>query len=602
MNFKTNNLKRIKKRGISLLETMLALAIGSLVIVSSIQGMNRYTEDVQTQAAANQLDRLISAAETWADDNYDALTTGGNKSYNAAQTITQLGPYLGNTFPTDPFRNQFRMATRKYQYSVPDPANPGSFINRDAMQLLLVGYNTDPGELASKSDIRINIANTAGAKAGFISTSTATCSNGTGGKLAAGNICGAFGSYALNATQFAANTLNNAIVVGLITKGDSSFYGDQLYRYNYGDPELNTMRTTLTMDSPTDPNDIRSPRSPLALRASNAAGTNVSSINIGNNNGGGLGDITLSPGNTNRTTLIGRNGDDPILRSNTATTQIGLSNGRLRLGDVVTRTFKDVGGGSSTIYMGDGELRTDRIFSELVKASTVNSLFPRRTTPLRLQDFRRGEVIVGERGRYRPNANGIASGTVYELSDGVVTAGLVKAQDIVCADCGGNLSEILPRWRHMGTYFVAYTSGQGTRVPKPACTDNRRGTENRVATSDEQGYLESIRDNRYDPRILLISRQIQSKNIEDSSVYSPDVSDIPFNSHMTAVNDSASPNSFWRVSLDKTRDNVYTTAFALTYCVFTGGSAAQQDPTNTSVAGLGRSTPTSVGTWTELAN
>lgn len=583
------NLSRTTKRGITLLETLLALAVGAIVIVASIQGINRYTESVQVQASASQLERLIIAMDTFADDNYDNLITNAPQVFTPAQTQTALISYLGSSFPVDAFRNNYRIATRTYTYAVPDLANPGNTVNRDAIQILLVGFNTNPGPLATEDDIRINIANTAGARAGFISTAVASCSDGAGGILPPGNICGAFGSYALTAASFAPTALDNAFVVGLVTKGDSSFYGDQLYRYNYGDPELNTMRTTLFMDSPADPNEIYSPRFDLTVR--------------------GEEDILIDAGETGRTVFVGdaATGTDPIVRSNTNILQVGQGAGRIRLGDIVEQTYTTPAGSTTgVIEMGTGGIRGNAMFSNIVRTDTINSLFALRSDPLRIQNFRRGEVIIGQRGRYTPrfvqnNGTVATSSSVYELSDGKLTAGHVVTQDVTCADCGGSLSEVLPRWRHMGTYYVAYTQGSGTSVPKPACTSNRRNTTNRGASSDEQAFQETGNDTRYRPSILLIPRQIRSKNFTDSvnpntgSGYSNrDISDIPIDSHLRAINNGNN----WLVRLHKSTDNIYTTAFALTYCVFTGGETRQFDPADTFVPDMMDNTPGA--TWVAL--
>lgn len=589
-------LRASTKRGLTLLETLLALAVGAVVIVQSVSGINQYTESVQVQAAGGQLERIIAAADTWANDRYETLSTG-NRFFTAADTQTQLAPYLGGSFPQDAFRNSYRMVTRTYTYPVPDPATGGT-IQRTAVQVLVVGFNTNPGPLASEADLRINIANTAGRGAGFVSSAVATCDNGSGGRLPAGNICGAYGSYALNASQFPAGALANAFILGLVTKGDSSFYGDQLYRYNYGDPDLNTMRTSLLMDSaPGNANEIQSPRQSLTLRSNTAAGNNASVL-IGRPNGGpGLaGDIIINPGTSN-TVVINGEGANPSLRTDTNV---------LLMGQQTNTTLRDSSGRNLTTQLANGQIRAGQMFSNIVGAEEVSSLWRQRDTPLRLQNFARGEVIIGQRGRYRPFDSGTAvPGLNYELSDGRLVAGHVVSQDITCADCGGSLSQILPRWRHMGTYFIGYTRGGGTRVNHPSCGDSRRNMQSRSATSTNQAYAETVQDDRYRPAILLIPRQIASKNLADAQTFGTngDYSHVPMDAHFRAeqpVNGAGVAAPYWNVILHKTSDNVYSTAFALTYCVFTGGSAAMSDPTSTVVPGMFEQTPTNMGTWTPL--
>lgn len=590
-----------KKKGITLLETLLALSIGAAVIVASVQGMNRYSENVQVQAAATQMSRLIEAADTWGDDRYSELVAAGPQILTPAQTQARLIDYLGGAFPNDPFRNSYRLVTRTYTYRVPDPVNPGFDIDRDALQIMLVSFNTDPGPLATEDDIRINIANTAGARSGFVSTDIATCSDGAGGALPAGNICGAFGSYALLATDFPANSLDDAFNVALITKGDSSFYGDQLYRYDYGDPELNTMRTRIIMDA-TDPidNEIESNRNPLRITAHDATSTSTSTIELNNDNGAGLGDITLAPGTSNRTVLIG-NGAEPILRGDGNVLQINEGAGRVRLGDVYDYDWTAPDGSALSAELGEGEIRGTHLMGEFISADAINSIFPRSTYPLRMQAFSKGHVIIGSRGQYTPLGGLNPGQTRYELADGVVTTGLVKAQDITCADCGGSLSEILPRWRHMGTYYVAYTTGTGTRVPKPNCgTRNIRGASIANGGSREQNFNETRDDNRYRPGILLTPRRLLTKRSDDATFvrHGGNQSNfLSFDSYMRAENDPLD-DDYWRVSTHQSGDNIYTTVMAMTYCIYMGGAPEQQDPTSDLTTGFGTSTLGTVGTWT----
>jgi type II secretory pathway pseudopilin PulG len=582
------NQRTRRLRGITLLETLLALAVGAVVIVAGVQGVNRYTEGVQIQAGAGQLQRLIQATDTWANDNYETIVAEAPRLYDAAETQAQLEPYLGGSFPQDAFRSTFRMASRTYTYPVPDLANPGNTINRDAVQILLVAENAGPNALTTQDQLRVSLANTTGKGAGFVSTANVTCNDGTGGNLPAGNICGAFGSFALLGGQFPANTLTDAILVGLVTKGDSSFYGDQLYRYNYSDPDLNTMRTTLFMDSPTDPNEIQSPQQQLTLRAQNPVGGQAS-ITVGREGvdagGIGEGDIILDPGNTNRVVVGGPGGSNPALKSAT---------GILLMGDRTSVTMTGSNGVvTGALSLGQDDVRADRFLSNVVTTKEINNLWQRQDAPLRLQRFARGEVIVGERGRYVATGDGGTS--TYELADGRLIAGHVMAQDITCADCGGSLSEILPRWRHMGTYFVGGTSGAGTPVPAPACTANRRDATARAATTGqnpEAAFANSGNDPRYKPSILIIPRQIRS----DYTAATNAANDVPFNALYQAVPVlTAGIITSWNVIMHRANDNVYTTGFALTYCVFTGGTV---DPANGTIANMGAGTPASHGAWT----
>lgn len=588
-------------RGITLLETLLALAVGAFVIVASVGGVQRYTQGVQVQASAGQLERIIAAADTWANDNYQDILNEAPRLYTAADTQTELGDYLGQgAFPQDTFRGSYRLATRRYTYTVPDPADSTATLTRDAFQVLVVGENAGPNDLTTNDELRISIANTAGRGAGFVSTATATCSDGVGGSLPPGNICGAFGSYAIDVASagFPPGTMTNAVTLGLITKGDSSFYGDQLYRYNYGDPELNTMRTSILMDSATDPNAIVSPSRTLGLAAGTLGG-NPATMTLGANSAGVTdGSITLRPGASNRVVIQGPGGGEAAsFQTDTRT---------LFMGERITRTLGGGTGGTATpLELGDGEVRGERFMARFVNAKEISTLWSRADSPLRLQRFAGGEVIIGRRARYNAAGAAVGSGpagavtpttSTYEISDGRLLAGHVVAQDITCADCGGSLSQIMPRWRHMATYFVGYTSGVGSYVPYPACGNSRRDTVTRAATTGsdpEPSFANSAQDTRYRPSILLIPRQLRQDGVDNLVGRG----EIPFDSRMEAFADPT--NSRWRVVLHRPDDNIITTAFAMTYCVFTGGEGSFS-PTSTAPVPMYGATPSGVGVWTPL--
>ena len=244
-----------KFRGVSLLEAILALSIGGIVITGSAFGVAEYTTGVKVQATAGVLERLTKAADRYAEDNYEDLLA------NAPQElpIDVVAPYYASNIRQDAFRNNYVLTTRRYPITVPDPRNPGNTLNEDALQVLVVGMKNPNSDLDDDVVLRAEIANTSGAAAGFISQDDLTCSNAANNATRPdGHICGAFGAYSFSPGTFPATDFDDAAVVGLVTKGDSSVYGDQLYRYDYGDPELNTMHTDIHMQDNNilDPDEI----------------------------------------------------------------------------------------------------------------------------------------------------------------------------------------------------------------------------------------------------------------------------------------------------------------------------------------------------------
>ena len=226
-------------RGVALLETLLALAVGGIILGSSIYGMRAYTEGVQVQAAGGTMSRLIAAGEEYVDDNLEALRT------NAPQTLpgSVLEPYFGNNLGSDAFGSTFVLTTRTYPITVPARGGAGT-TTIQGLQLLITAQGGD-AVLDLRPDLRARIANIAGAGGGFISRGGQTCLDGSGTVRPAGDVCGAFGSYSFDAADWPAISFANATHVGLVTRGDAALYDDELVRYDIGDPDLNRMNTDL---------------------------------------------------------------------------------------------------------------------------------------------------------------------------------------------------------------------------------------------------------------------------------------------------------------------------------------------------------------------
>ena len=100
--------RRRTLRGLTLMEALLALAIGGIVISQSVIGINAYTESVRIEAAAGQLQRLITATDQYAQDNYQTLVANAPQ----ALPVTEIEPYLGQEVGRDPYRNTYSLATR----------------------------------------------------------------------------------------------------------------------------------------------------------------------------------------------------------------------------------------------------------------------------------------------------------------------------------------------------------------------------------------------------------------------------------------------------------------------------------------------------------
>ncbi|MCY4207046.1 MAG: hypothetical protein OXD29_03720 [Roseovarius sp.] len=568
-NHKLLKLHGSKLKGLSLLEAMLALGIGGIAIAQSMSSLSDYATRIKVKATASKIEILGNAVDEYANDNYENLSQAAPQEL----PIAVLAPYAGQNIGPDAFGNSYKLTTRTYSHPVPDPVNGGT-MNKTALQILLVGEYADPSEteLTRKLTIRSDIANAASSAAGFISIGELTCTDEFGNARPDGGICGAFGSYSIDSGEFSATDFTNVALVSLITKGDSSVFGDALYRFDYGDPDLNTMNTTLFMtgDDIDSPGDI----------------TNVDRITLDGGSGTAPAVIGTTDGkdfevqSEGEITLDAENGTIRLNASNNRITfeanpvgsfqcvdqpctddfaSFAAENGKLRIDNAET-VFGNKAvhrHGSLLKRTGTGDIWVGKASLNVARAGEFNSLFEARGDALRLQRNRKfGEVIVGKRARYDPDGSGV----IYELSDGDVTAQHVQVQDITCADCGGSLAAILPKWRHMGTYFIP--DGTSRRVPKPNCADNRTRTRNRPAIGRNLPYGDSSGDKRYEAKIILVPRQMSFKESTGNS--------DEFNFWFRATDGGA----HWVTEADTV--NGGASALAQTYCVFVGGNP---DPT-----------------------
>jgi len=255
-----------------MLEALLALAIGGIVLTQSMGGFSRYSEGLRVQASASLLKHLTAAADRYAQDNYAALAASAPQELS----VDVLQPYFsgnGGSIGLDAFHSDFVLRTRVYDITVPNPA--GGTMTEQGLQILVLARKSDNSAFDEKPSLIADVANSVGPGAGFISQGNLKCSDGAGGVAAAGTVCGAFGAYAIPSTDFGltAADFEDYAYSSLITTGDGSVYGDQLYRYDYGVAELNTMHTDIAMDGdPTTARKISSVNGNLTFETNQGTG------------------------------------------------------------------------------------------------------------------------------------------------------------------------------------------------------------------------------------------------------------------------------------------------------------------------------------------
>ena len=499
-----------KIRGITLIETLLALSIGTVILASSVYAINQYNQGLKVMSAANLLNRLTNSARLYAADNHKQLLT------NAPQTlpIEVLAPYFAGNIDTDAFRTQFHIATGTYTFQVPD--DKGGTISKTALNLLIVGEHKTAGFIPYNDNVRTEVANNAGLGAGFVSTNLVSCLNNAGTSLLpAGNICGAHDAYSFSNSDFPTTNITKASYVSLISEGDASLHGDQLYRYDFGDPDLNTMHTDIHMS---DNQMINVKKIHGANRITFEAPTGTDqkittsssplSIETADN-----GSLTLAPGN-GLVQILQHSSGHPIISPANNTLQLGDDNQLITIGDLQDDTI-NLNGAPNTEKIGSANLKTENIVGKSLKVHELNSLHNSKHDPLRLQNFHNGELVIGKRVKYTPTGS-LAS---YELSDGKITARNISLQDIECADCGGSLANLLPRWRHVGTYFVSDqpASASGVIIPKPDCSNSRRSQLVRASTGEDASWDETSDDPRYETKIILVPQKFGLLSHNDSN-------------------------------------------------------------------------------------
>jgi len=557
-------------RGLTLIEAALALAIAGAMMVGSIQGLDSYTKTTKVQTAASKLKRLNAAAALYAQDHFSTLTTGSQNVFD----ISILDPYYAGNLENDTFGNEYRLATRTEVTESTDPVT-GLPKTLTALKLLIVAFDPDDdglNDLDTKPMLRIDLANTAGPRAGFIAFDDNLCIDEDGDSRRKNDICGAYGGFSFSPSDWPTNSLRGAKYVSLVNEAKSQQENALLHRLPNSDSELHTMHTDLDLGG----NSIRNTR---IITGNNLIEMDGAVARARNDEGhvtfDSNGEIHLSTA-ANNIVMHGDDSWDPY-RINTRRRGIfiGDDSDELIVGDrseitvsAPTDTTSYTYAMNETAPYGSGDLLTSRVFADEVRSTEINSLLKAPQDPLKIQDFSKGEVIIGQRGRYRPvvGLGDPDEQPIYELSDGMLTTGHLKVQDLTCADCGGTLSEILPRWRLMGTYLVENNTTYKD-VPKPNCIMNRRDTSTRNAVgSRHKEYQETDVDERYIPNIILFPKQARKEQNSRGR----------FNIQLEAEDIGSS----WRVRTNFNDDNVLVEATALTYCVFVGGPDDKLDPVN----------------------
>lgn len=220
---------RVRQRGITLLETLLALAIGAVVMIAFAQAAQQRANSILESAAAAQMKEVAKGAKAFVSDNYSTLRD------NAPQVLSPaaMTGYMPPNLQRDAFGQDYVLLTR-----------PSTISGVPGIEALVVaGDATRPLTF----DNIAGVASLAGAAAGFYAQSEPPL------QCSGRDVCGAYGFYAIDTTGFLPSGFATPTVVSYIEANNGNAFSDYLYRVAVpGEPQLNRMSTDIDMDG----NDI----------------------------------------------------------------------------------------------------------------------------------------------------------------------------------------------------------------------------------------------------------------------------------------------------------------------------------------------------------
>lgn len=294
MSVPTPSQTRRRSRGLTMLETLLAIGLGAMIMVGGVYALNERTNDIRDKATAEHLRIVSKAVDTYVRDNF---LTGDELRKNAPQRIlvSTTGPlasYLPPNFGPNPYGQTYVVVTRPIIKAT--PTDPAKRVGVEAM--IVTGWSSS----VPKADRRVPdpkripaVAALVGATGGYFAhpdVAPLTCNRGG----AAHDVCGAYDGFAADMAGFAPHTLEDPTWASLLYLDNGTLTADYLYRYKIGEEtESNTMHTSILMAPPD--------------------GTNVANLEMGGNdiNNAGKGtftkDVTVT-GKVDTGTLVVQNG------------------------------------------------------------------------------------------------------------------------------------------------------------------------------------------------------------------------------------------------------------------------------------------------------
>lgn len=210
-----------RQQGLTLIEVIVALAIGVIALVGIARALTSYTDGLANQAAAAHAKTVSDAARAYIADNHAALVAAAGPSTAATVTPAQLtaGKYLPTGFnPVNPYGQTFTVKV----------------IEPTAGKLEAVVLTTG-GDVIKGQNLR-KIAQHIGVPGGYVEAAGTSAS-----------AKGAYGTWTRSLAPFEGSAQAGKIVVALFVE-DAAEQDDYLHRSaTAGRPELNRMSTDIDM-------------------------------------------------------------------------------------------------------------------------------------------------------------------------------------------------------------------------------------------------------------------------------------------------------------------------------------------------------------------
>lgn len=496
---------RRRQRGLTLIETAVALGVLALMMVSLGNITTEYQQAARSRATAIQLNQVTQAASQYVTSNFATVlaqtpvgggvayvaATGNNNGTGGMQSLQQAGMLPASFADRNPYGQQSYVLLRQ------------PTAGRIEALVTTAGGQTIPDRQLG------GIATATGASGGFVASSPV-------GGATAQTIQGAYGGWRSTTTtwQGAPVAPTAGRVMSTLAFQNGALLQDFLYRHDVGDPTANTMYTSINMNN----NNLNGVNTLTAGSGTMAINMNTGSIaNLGAiSAAGGQLDVT---GGLHATQAVTSGSDMTAANNVTATGgNVSATAGNLTAGNVNSAgstgsvlVEKDVVAGGNGSVAGDLDVgqrvvaRGDIVGKRYIDADNVafqadpyglSNMVALNPIMLNADAYLYGASVKRPVGAVDPRT--LPAGTPQSTVDAYQAAYYNEVEGYDPTRCGGGpcsttmpaikLGDLLPRFVVKGMYVVQsdgkVTLADGTTlcspstsptcngwVPQPTCTN-----------------------------------------------------------------------------------------------------------------------------------